>query len=150
MHKKINKFISSIPNFRMACGDFLSHDYSFHSLPCIYRSGDLMFATKEGLQTLVKKLDVQCHIDLRSQEEVSIKGYQKFLIESGVQCKHFPMSDPDNAFRLIKMPKEKDYYQNYLKILTANSNTILNILNFLALSPCERVLISCYAGKDRT
>jgi protein-tyrosine phosphatase len=150
MINDINELSKKIPNFRISCKDNFYFSEPFFEVPCIYRSGELSRISSKIATTLVTKLGIQCHIDLRSNKEINNHAYPKSLIKCGISWKHYPLSDNTNKFRLVKYPNFKDYYENYCELIITNKETILLILCFIATSSYERFLLSCYAGKDRT
>lgn len=128
-------------NFRPCC------EMNFYDdIPIIWRSGSLERLSLAQIHFLQEQAKINTWFCLMEENERS--GFQK--ITSMINTIYYPLSE-DNSFRQKKMPFLEDYVALYWHYLTKCSNTIFDIFKALSfLKNNENVLISCYAGKDRT
>lgn len=139
-----------VPNFRIACRSALKKPHNYATDPCLWRSSHLQKISHLTVNYLSKKLHIQCHIDLRSEDEVMRQGKPEKLIASGVVWKHFPLIQENHSLRKMKLPTFHDYFNYYMELIHLNKQVIADIINSIFSTPYQRYLLSCQVGKDRT
>lgn len=113
----------------------------------IFRSAHIDHLSRSELYTFYQIHDIECHIDLRNQDEVTSEYSEAQDFPS---FRRFPLSDGDAVFRSLMMPSRDDYVTYYKDLIRNNRTAIKEILSFISFSSYSKFLISCYAGKDRT
>lgn len=136
-----------VPNFRLACATCHTNLSGKLKAPCLYRSGELALISDKNA-ILIKELGIDCNIDLRSCQEIE-KKYPDKIIKNGVYWKHFPLKTKNEIINKI-FPDFKDYSYYYCDLLERNKDIIVSLFYFIATSEFKRIIVSCYAGKDRT
>lgn len=138
------------PNFRLSAVSQLHPEKALPFSACLYRSSELDKLTKEEWLLLQHALAIECHIDLKSDEEHRQPSYFNRVEQPGWCYWHFPLSDPESRIRALKKPSYVDYANYYYGLLDNNRALLARLIERIAHSPYERFIISCYAGKDRT
>lgn len=110
----------------------------------IWRSGTFHNMSADNYKTLINKINIKTHISLLSPVE---ERTNYLLPINQLNCS---LGEIDEQFRLIKNPNEQDYVELYWQYLVKDSLKIAKIISYLARSATLPLLISCYAGKDRT
>lgn len=116
----------------------------------IFRSGTLLKANNHDLQILRNNLKIKCCVDLRSHAELGEGDISQKLVNQSIHWVHFPLEEHDQRFRLKKILNVSDYCALYLNIIEKNIQTIKSLFYYFATEAELPLVISCYAGKDRT
>lgn len=145
--KLIQTIAGEVPNFRLAGEKNYDPKSCLSHHPYLLRSGCLKNISTQSLHSLKEVLDLQCHINLMSENE--IHNAPQF-INFGIERKHFPLEENVSGFKKNLYPSFIDYYQHYDAMIEHNRVQLIRIIEFIAESEYQRFLLSCYAGKDRT
>jgi protein-tyrosine phosphatase len=128
----------------------IKSNFNFKTTPCIFRSGNLYQLSAPVSKLIIDGLNLKCHIDLRSPDEIRVYGKPELLIKSGVAWHNFSLEQENSHLRRKARPTFIDYFKYYVELIQMNGDQINKIIKFMLATPYHSYLFSCYAGKDRT
>ncbi|CAB4401571.1 tyrosine phosphatase family-domain-containing protein [Rhizophagus irregularis DAOM 181602=DAOM 197198] len=150
-------FANLIPNHTLKLLPGVNHNYIYQdiflSMAFIFRSGNLLSITDDGITTL-RKLNVQKIFDLRSNPEVNKLGIKNIEGMTRVHAPVFNEDDyrPEALFERWKLYTRgtEGYSQAYMVILEEGKRAYYKIFKHILEYPTQPFVVHCTAGKDRT
>ncbi len=116
--------------------------------PALYRAGDLVHLSEQACDQIAET-GVGWLLDLRSPEEVRRHGRLERLRTRIPNYTHIPIHNYQFG-HLSATPGPDDYFRVYVSMLESAGEDVGRVFNFLATKARGKVLIQCFAGKDRT
>ena len=130
-------------NFRPCCTSL----WNTENLAPVWRSGSMENLTQKQIETVCETLGISKWVFFGATKELRDN---KLISEPRLQCISLALQE-DVDFRRLIIPQKNDYLNLYWHYLTQCSEVICNFFyNLSSMDEGQRILISCYAGKDRT